>query len=158
MIRQNKSIYFPKNKGITLFVKQNNIESFWLDLDAGTGPFNDRLFKLYKVVIFQIANMTEAKKEVEAEAFFFFLLRDDIRLDIGAYLNPLLNYFKSIGYLKFKKCVYNGMVQSIVRYIIDYKDKNGDIIISKKYSSIKQVSNDVGSGKVSSVYYIIKKL
>ena len=50
------------------------------------------------------------------------------------------------------------MNQSIVRYIIDYKDNDGNIIISKKYSSIKQVSNDIGSGKSSSVYYIVKKL
>ena len=65
---------------------------------------------------------------------------------------------QSIGYLKFKKNVYNKMNQSIVRYVIDYKDVDGNIVISKKYSSIKQVSCDIGSGKSSSVYYIVKKL
>ena len=158
MIRQSNKLYFPSNKGIALFIEQNKIDTFWIDFEHGLFKYNNLLNRLYEIVIFQIANMTEMEKEAEAERFFFFLLRENIRMDIGLYLDPLLAYWKSIGYLKFKKCVYNNMNQSIVRYIIDYKDIDGNIIISKKYSSIKQVSNDIGSGKSSSVYYIIKKL
>ena len=158
MIRQSNKLYFPHNKGTALFIEQNKIDTFWIDFEHGLYKFNNLLHKLYEIVIFQIANMTEKQKEKEASRFFFYLLGENIRTDIGTYLNPLLTYWKSIGYLKFKKCVYNGMNQSIVRYIIDYKDNEGNIIISKKYSSIKQVSNDIGSGKSSSVYYIVKKL
>jgi hypothetical protein len=158
MIRQSNKVYYPENKGTTLFIEQNNIESFWIDFENDLFKYNELLNKLYRIVIFQIANMTEREKEKEAERFFYYLLEENIRTDIGAYLNPLLNYWKSIGYLKFKKCVYNKMNQSIVRYVIDYKDTHGNVLISKKYSSIKQVSNDIGSGKSSSVYYIVKKI
>jgi hypothetical protein len=158
MIRQSNKVYYPENKGTGLFVKQNNIESFWIDFEYGLHKFNDLLDKLLAIVKFQIANMTEAHQEKEASLFFYYLLGENIRTDIGAYLNPLLDYWKSIGYLKFKKIVYNKMNQSIVRYTIDYKNSDGDVIISKKYSSIKQVSNDIGSGKSSSVYYIVKKI
>lgn len=158
MIRQDHKLYHPANKGTSLFIAQNKLETFWIDFETGLDKFNNLLHQLYEIVIFQIANMTEKEKEKEASRFFFFLLNKNIRRDIESYLNPLLTYWKSIGYLKFKKCVYNDMNQSIVRYIIDYKDTDGNIIISKKYSSIKQVSNDIGSGKSSSVYYIVKKL
>ena len=158
MIKQNHNLYYPENKGTALFIEQNKLETFWIDFERGLGKFNDLLYQLYEIVIFQIANMTEKEKELEASRFFFYLLGEHTRRDVGPYLNPLLTYWKSIGYLKFKKCVYNRMNQSIVRYIIDYKDIDGNIIITKKYSSIKQVSNDIGSGKSSSVYYIVKKL
>ena len=156
--RQSNKIYYPPNNGTELFIRLNKLESFWVDFYHGTSRFDALLYKLYRLVIFQIANMTEANQQKEAQIFFYYLLKEDLRKDIGAYLNPLLKYFKSIGYLKFKKCIYNDMNQSIVRYVIDYKDENGDLIISKKYSSIKQVSNDIGSGKSSSIYYIVKKL
>ena len=158
MIRQSNKLYYPDNKGIKLFVEQNKINTFWVDFETGSCKFNNLLHRLYEIVIFQIANMTEEEQEREASRFFFFLLDDKIREDIGNYLNPLLEYWKSIGYLKLKKNVYNKMNQSIVRYVIDYKDVDGNIVISKKYSSIKQVSCDIGSGKSSSVYYIVKKL
>tara|TARA_R110002153_G_scaffold92372_3_gene224435 strand:- start:416 stop:925 length:510 start_codon:yes stop_codon:yes gene_type:complete len=158
MIRQSNKLYYPDNKGIKLFVEQNKINTFWVDFETESCKFNNLLHRLYEIVIFQIANMTEEEQEREASRFFFFLLDDNVREDIGNYLNPLLEYWKSIGYLKFKKNVYNKMNQSIVRYVIDYKDVDGNIVISKKYSSIKQVSCDIGSGKSSSVYYIVKKL
>jgi len=158
MIRQSNKIYYPVNKGTTLFIKQNNIESFWVDFEHDLFKYKELLNKLYRIVIVEIANMTENKKQQEAERFFYYLLNENIRTDIGTYLNPLLDYWKSIGYLKFKKCIYNKMNQSIVRYVIDYKDPHGNVLKSKKYSSIKQVSNDIGSGKSSSVYYIVKKI
>lgn len=158
MIQEDKQIYYPKNNGTDLFIKQNNLESFWVDFENGLHKFNNLLDKLLIIVKFQIANMTEVQQEQEACLFFFYLLRTNIRTDIQRYLIPLLDYWKSIGYLKFKKVVYNTMNQSIIRYIIDYKNSNGDIIISKKYSSIKQVSNDIGNGKSSSIYYILKKI
>ena len=158
MIRQSNRIYYPISKGVSLFVNQNNLESFWLDFENGISKYNMLLDKLYKIVIFQIANMTEKQKEAEASRFFFYLLSENIRTDIKIYLTQLLDYWKSIGFLKFKKVVYNKMNQSIVRYVIDYKDIEGNVIISKKYSSIKQVSNDIGQGKSSSVYYLVKKI
>ena len=74
MIKQNHNLYYPENKGTALFIEQNKLETFWIDFERGLGKFNDLLYQLYEIVIFQIANMTEKDKEKEASRFFFYLL------------------------------------------------------------------------------------
>ena len=73
MIRQSNKLYYPDNKGIKLFVEQNKINTFWVDFETGSCKFNNLLHRLYEIVIFQIANMTEEEQEREASRFFFFL-------------------------------------------------------------------------------------
>ena len=82
MIRQSNKVYYPENKGTTLFIEQNNIESFWIDFENDLFKYNELLNKLYRIVIFQIANMTEREKEKEAERFFYYLLEALIQAGI----------------------------------------------------------------------------
>ena len=76
--------------------------------------------------------------------------------DIKEYLQPLLDYFHLIGYLKFKKNIYNDNKQKIIRYRVEFKNKDGKLLIIKRYSSLAQLSDDIGK-KMTSLHYQLFK-
>ena len=57
--------------------------------------------KFTQLVIEAIAHMDARQQEAEAENFFVYLLQNP-RRDMAEYLEPLLEYFHTIGLLKFK--------------------------------------------------------
>jgi len=102
-----------------------------------------------------IARLPVSGQELESERFFIYLLKDP-RQDLEHYLNPLLKYFHMLGFLKFKKHIYNNNKQSVVRYQVTFKNKAGAVIAHKKYSSLQQLSDDTGK-KMSSLHYQLFK-
>jgi hypothetical protein len=76
---------------------------------------------------------------------------------VGAYLRPLLRYFHMIGYLRFKKHVYNTNKQKVVRYRVIFKNSQDQVIKVKHYSSLAQLSDDTGK-KMTSLHYQLFKV
>lgn len=157
ILKCNADFYYPKNKGLDLFIKLNKLDKYSL-FNNDEYILKDKLKQFGVLVIQVLGQKNDDELEEEATDFFHYLLLPTIRRDIDVYLQSILKYFKSIGYLRFKKNTYNDMKQSIKRYRICYYSKKKDIIIQKDYSSLKQVSNDIGSGKTTSIYYKLKNL
>jgi hypothetical protein len=96
------------------------------------------------------------EQQAESEKFFVYLISDP-RRDIGAYLKPLLDYFHMLGFLKFKKHIYNNNKQAVVRYRVEFKNKQGKLIKVKRYGSLAQLSDDIGK-KMTSLHYQLFKV
>ena len=157
MIRfHNSNIYYPNVEGIELFVKNHNLDKVMLDFNHNPQQFDKVLHKLYSIVSHAIAAMTEDKQRNESERFFVYLIQNP-RRDVGAYLRPLLKYFHMIGYLRFKKKVYNDNKQSITRYRVVFKNTDDEVIVTKHYSSLAQLSDDTGK-KMTSLHYQLFKV
>ena len=116
-----KDFYYPDNKGLHLFVEQHKLDQFYLDMDGCGKVFVMKKFT--QLVIEAIAHMDARQQEAEAENFFVYLLQNP-RRDMAEYLEPLLEYFHTIGLLKFKKHVYNNNKQKVVRYKVVFKNKS----------------------------------
>ena len=61
-----------------------------------------------------------------------------------------------IGHLKFKKNIYNKNRQGVVRHKVEFKNKDGGLIVTKRYSSLSQLSDDTGE-KMTSLHYQLFK-
>lgn len=157
MLKSDGRFYYPQNKGLSMYVKLNKLDRFSL-FNNDENLFISRLKVFSSLVINVLGMKSENEMEDEATKFFHYLLLPNIRRDIDVYLTAVLKYFKSVGYLRFKKNTYNDMKQTIKRYRICYYTKDSKVIIQKDYSSLKQVSNDIGSGKTTSIYYKLKNL
>ena len=149
-------IYYPDSKGLHLFVKQNRLLRFVVDFDHDELAWNRLLKRFASLVSDVIARMTTKEQEMESEKFFAYLIQDP-RRDLRAYLQPLLDYFHMLGFLKFKKNIYNDNKQKIVRYRVIFKNKNDEIITVKRYSSLGQLSDDIGK-KMTSLHYQLFKV
>lgn len=157
MLKCNGDFYYPQNKGLSMYIKLNKLNTFSL-FNNDENLFISRLKIFSQLVIEVLGQKSDDEMEDEATNFFHFLLLPNIRKDIDLYLTYVLNYFKSVGYLRFKKNTYNDMKQTIKRYRICYFSKDSKLIMVKDYSSLKQVSNDIGNGKTTSIYYKLKNL
>jgi len=148
-------IYYPQNnEGIDLFVKQEKLNKITVCFHNEIDVVH-KLKELYHMVTNAIALMNEEEREAESERFFLYLISYP-RYDVKDYLQPLLKYFHMIGYLKFKKNIYNANKQSIVRYKVEFKNKEGKLMITKGYSSLSQLSDDTGK-KMTSLHYQLFK-
>ena len=150
----NSNIYHPKSEAIELFIEQTKLDKFLVCFNE-TNHQPKNLKKLSQLSINAIALLNEKERERESEKFYMFLITNP-RNDIKEYLQPLLNYFHMIGYLKFKKSIYNHNKQKIVRYIVEFKNKEGKLLIKKKYSSLEQLSDDIGK-KMTTLHYQLFK-
>ena len=157
MLKCNGEFYYPQNKGLSMYIKLNKLNTFSL-FNNDENLFISRLKIFSQLVIEVLGQKSDDEMEDEATNFFHFLLLPNIRRDINLYLTSVLNYFKSVGYLRFKKNTYNDMKQTIKRYRICYFSKDSKLLMVKDYSSLKQVSNDIGNGKTTSIYYKLKNL
>jgi len=149
-------IYHPPNKGLTLYLEQHNLHCFTVDFERNSIRDNAILYKFFELVRDVIARMSVTEQQAESEKFFVYLISDP-RRDIGAYLQPLLDYFHMLGFLKFKKNIYNDNKQSVVRYQVVFKNKQGKIIKQKRYASLAQLSDDIGK-KMTSLHYQLFKV
>jgi hypothetical protein len=149
------SIYHPKNEGLDLFIKQQGLNKIVVCFDDGCDLITDKFIKLSKMVINVIALMNNDKRALESERFFLHLISNP-RKDIKYYLQPILDYFHMIGYLKFKKNIYNDNKQKIIRYRVEFKNTDGKLLIIKRYSSLAQLSDDIGK-KMTSLHYQLFK-
>jgi len=149
-------IYHPPSKALELYIAQHSLDKFVVDFNMCDKSRQKVLDKLADMSCDAIARMKVADQERESELFFVFLLQDP-RLDLCEYLSPLLDYFHMLGFLKFKKHVYNNNKQSVVRYRVTFKNKEGTVIAHKKYSSLQQLSDDTGK-KMSSLHYQLFKV
>jgi hypothetical protein len=61
-----------------------------------------------------------------------------------------------LGYLKFKKSVYNDHKQNVVRCRVVFKNKDGKTLVTKRYSSLAQLSDDVEKQMTSLHYQLFK--
>jgi len=122
-----------------------------MDFNGSSRHREEVLTKLADMVCDCVAKLPVAAQEMESERFFAYLLQDP-RPDLEHYLSPVLKYFHMLGFLKFKKHVYNNNKQSVVRYRVTFKNKAGDVIANKQYSSLQQLSDDTGK-KMSSLHY-----
>ena len=147
-------LYYPDNRGLQLYAEQNGLLAFRVDFFGDDGRHAKQTFA--RLVADVIAKMTPEQQAKESEQFFIYLLQNP-RRDMEAYLTPLLDYFHMIGLLKFKKHVYNDNKQSIVRYRVIFKNKQGEFICEKKYSSLSQLSDDIGK-KMTSLHYQLFKI
>lgn len=157
MLKCYGKFYYPENRGLDMYIRLNKLDTFSL-FNNDENLFIDRLKIFSRLVIEVLGQKSEGEMEKQATNFFHYLLLPTIRRDIDVYLQSILAYFKSVGYLRFKKNTYNDMKQTIKRYRICYFSKDNDVIIQKDYSSLKQVSNDIGSGKTTSIYYKLKNI
>ena len=148
-------IYYPENEGIELFIKQEGLNKIVVCFDNSTDTKFEKLTCLSKMVINAIALMTDDKRALESERFFLYLISYP-RKDIKDYLQPVLDYFHLIGYLKFKKNIYNDNKQKVIRYRVEFKNKEGKLLIIKRYSSLAQLSDDIGK-KMTSLHYQLFK-
>ncbi len=146
----------PNNKGLDLFIQENRLDKILVDFNYNERLFNETLHKLYELSAQAISKLTEDEKEMCSQSFFVYLISDP-RRDIGAYLRPLLSYFHMLGYLKFKKNIYNDNKQQVVRYRVAFRNKSNEIIKVKQYSSLAQLSDDIGK-KMTSLHYQLYKL
>lgn len=146
----------PHNKGLELYVEQHKLDKILVDFNFNEVEFNRTLHKLYEMSATAISKLTDAEKENCSQSFFVYLISDP-RRDIGAYLRPLLSYFHMLGYLKFKKNIYNDNKQQVVRYRVAFRNKRNEIIKVKQYSSLAQLSDDIGK-KMTSLHYQLYKL
>lgn len=147
-------LYYPQNPSLRIFAEQNKLLVFYLDIEGNNNATAKAMFA--DLVADVLAKMTPEQQEVESENFFCYLLQNP-RRDMGPYLRPLLKHFHRLGLLKFKKNVYNDHKQKIVRYRVEFKNKNGDFICEKKYSSLNQLSDDVGK-KLTTLHYQLFKI
>ena len=148
-------IYYPKNnEGLDLYVKQEKLNQIAVCFNGDVNVAH-KLKKLCRMVTNAIALMSERKREHESERFFLYLISCP-RRDIKDYLQPLLEYFHMIGHLKFKKNIYNENKQGVVRYKVEFKNKDGGLIVTKRYSSLSQLSDDTG-GEMTSLHYQLFK-
>jgi len=99
-------IYHPPSKALDLYIEQHALNKFKVDFYGSECRRDLILAKLADMSCDVIARMPEAYQERESERFFVYLLQDP-RLDLRSYLRPLLDYFHVLGFLKFKKHVYN---------------------------------------------------
>ena len=148
-------LYRPDIKGLDLFIAQNRLDKIVIDFSAHGSGGAELLGQLFVLVRNSLARMTETEKEQESERYFIYLISNP-RRDVKEYLIPLLGYFHVLGYLKFKKSVYNDHKQNIVRYRVVFKNKDGKTLITKRYSSLAQLSDDVGE-KMTSLHYQLFK-
>jgi hypothetical protein len=148
-------IYHPPSKALELYIKHNHLDKFMVDFNECSHVRGIVLNKLSDMVCDTIARLPVMAQELESERFFIYLLQDP-RQDLREYLLPLLNYFHILGFLKFKKHIYNNNKQSVVRYQVTFKNKEGKVIAHKKYSSLQQLSDDTGK-KMSSLHYQLFK-
>ena len=148
-------LYRPDIKGLDLFITQNHLDKIVIDFSGQGSGVADLLKQLFALVRSSLARMPEAEKEAESERFFIYLISNP-RRDVKEYLKPLLDYFHVLGYLKFKKSVYNCNKQSIARYRVVFKNKDGKTLVTKHYSSLAQLSDDVGK-KMTSLHYQLFK-
>ena len=151
----NGTLYYPKNEGIELYIKQENLDKIVVCFNNENDKINDKLSKLSKLSINAIALMTDDERMLESERFFLYLISNP-RKDIKYHLQPILDYFHMIGYLKFKKNIYNDNKQKIIRYRVEFKNKQGKLLITKRYSSLAQLSDDLGK-KMTSLHYQLFK-
>ena len=149
-------IYHPPSKALELYIEHHLLDQFVIDFNACPTVRQQVLSKLADMVCDTIARLTISSQEFESERFFIYLLKDP-RPDLEHYLSPILAYFHMIGFLKFKKHIYNNNKQSVVRYRVTFKNKEGVVIAYKKYSSLQQLSDDTGK-KMSSLHYQLFKL
>ena len=98
-------------KGLDLFITQNRLGKIAIDFSGQGGGVAEWLGQLFVLVRNSLARMTEADKEMESERYFIYLMSNP-RRDVKEYLMPLLGYFHVLGYLKFKKSVYNDHKQT----------------------------------------------
>jgi hypothetical protein len=148
------NLYHPQNKGIELYIIQQHLNKIIVCFDD-EDLTAEKLKKLSCLVINAIAIMTDDNRSLESEKFFLYLISCP-RKDIKIYLQPILDYFHMIGYLKFKKNIYNDNKQKIIRYRVEFKNKEGKLLIIKKYSSLGQLSDDIGK-KMTSLHYQLFK-
>jgi len=144
------------NEGLRLYIERNSLDKILVDFNYNERTFNAVLYKLYEMTASAISIMSEPQKEECSQSFFVYLISDP-RRDIGAYLRPLLSYFHMLGYLKFKKNIYNDNKQQVVRYRVAFRNKHNEIIKVKQYSSLAQLSDDIGK-KMTSLHYQLYKL
>lgn len=148
-------IYYPDNAGIALYVKQERLDTIIVFFNNETESYNTKLLKLSAMTINAIALMSDDDRALESERFFLYLISYP-RKDIKYYLQPVLDYFHLIGYLKFKKNIYNDNKQNIIRYRVEFKNREGRLLITKRYSSLASVSDDLGK-KMTSLHYQLFK-
>jgi len=148
-------LYYPKNEGIELYIQQQHLNKIVVCFDGGFDSIKAKLKKLSAMVKNAIALMSDDKRTMESERFFLYLISYP-RKDIKEYLQPVLDYFHIIGYLKFKKNIYNDNKQKIIRYRVEFKNKEGRLLITKRYSSLAQLSDDIGK-KMTSLHYQLFK-
>lgn len=156
MVRYDLRMYYPDNKGLELFLDVNGMNKHVLDFNNTMSDTDANMHKFYTLVRDVLAGMTEDARGRESENFFIYLLSYP-RRDARAYLEPLLSYFHILGYLKFKKNIYNDNKQKVVRYRVEYKNKEGKLLFIKRYSSLAQLSDDVGK-KMTSLHYQLYKI
>ena len=149
------AIYYPENEGIELFIKQEGLNKIVVSFNNDIDIITDKLIRLSKMVINAIGLMTDDKRALESERFFLYLISYP-RKDIKEYLQPVLDYFHLIGYLKFKKNIYNDNKQQVIRYRVEFKNTEGKLLIIKRYSSLSQLSDDIGK-KMTSLHYQLFK-
>ena len=145
------NLYYPPSKALELYIERHHINKFVVDFNMSEHKRSCVLQKLADMVCDTIARLSVPAQEMESERFFVYLLKDP-RPDMEDYLAPLLKYFHMIGYLKFKKHIYNNNKQSVVRYRVTFKNTEGVVIAHKKYSSLQQLGDDTGK-KMSSLHY-----
>jgi hypothetical protein len=148
-------IYYPENEGIELFIKQEGLNKIVVSFNNDDDTVKDKLICLSIMVKNAIALMPDDKRTLESERFFLYLISYP-RKDIKDYLQPVLDYFHMIGYLKFKKNIYNDNKQKIIRYRVEFKNTDGKLLIIKRYSSLAQLSDDIGK-KMTSLHYQLFK-
>lgn len=156
IIIYSPKIYHPENEGLSLFVERHRLDKIILDLERHQPSFDALLHKFFELVRDVLARMTVPEQQAESEAFFVYLISDP-RRDIGAYLQPLLDYFHILGFLKFKKHIYNDNKQNVVRYRVIFKNKQGKVIKARRYASLAQLSDDIGK-KMTSLHYQLFKV
>jgi len=149
-------IYHPPSKGLDLYLQQHNLHCFTVDFERNPKTDQAVQYKFFELVRDVIARMSVDEQQAESEKFFVYLISDP-RRDIGYYLQPLLDYFHMLGFLKFKKNIYNDHKQSVVRYQVVFKNKQGKIIKQKRYASLAQLSDDIGK-KMTSLHYQLFKV
>ena len=148
-------LYYPNNEGIKLYIQQHKLDRILVCFNNEIESYNNKLVKLSVLTINAIALLNENQRMLESERFFLYLISNP-RPDIKYYLQPVLDYFHIIGYIKFKKNIYNDNKQKIIRYRVEFKNIQGRLLITKHYSSLSQLSDDIGK-KMTTLHYQLFK-
>jgi hypothetical protein len=107
MIRKTTAqLYYPKCAGLELFVEQNGLSHIILDFNGPSWAFQKTLKRFSEIVSDKIAALEPLQQKAESESFFIYLLGNP-RRDAGPYFRGVLDYFHTIGFLRFKKWVFN---------------------------------------------------